>query len=118
MTAWRRGAKPPAWYPRRGEVCLLNLDRQRPALVLSSDALNAHSLEVCVLPISSVEHRAFSMRVKLPSGDGGLSRDSWVKCDQPTTVEKESVLYPTLGRVRPDGMAVIEAAVKRALDLP
>lgn len=117
MTAWRRGAKPPAWYPRRGDVCLLNLDKQRPALVLSSDALNAHSLDICVLPISTVQHLAFSMRVKLKASEGGLNRDSWVKCDQPTTIEKHSVAYPPLGRLRFESMEMVEAAVKSALDL-
>ena len=117
MTIWRRGSKPVRWYPRRGEVCLFELDKQRPALVLSSDALNAHSLDICVLPISSVEHIAFSLRVKLKPGDGGLTRESWVKCDQPTTVEKQSALYPPLGRVRSESMKTVEAAVKLALDL-
>ena len=118
MTAWRRGAKVAGWYPRRGDVCLLDLDKQCPALVLSSDALNAHSLDICVLPISTVQHMTFSMRVKLKAGDGGLRRDSWVKCDQPTTVEKQSVAYPPLGRLRSESMEMVEAAVKRALELP
>src|ERR1039458_6367259 len=26
MTTWRRGTKPARWYPRRGEVCLIDLD--------------------------------------------------------------------------------------------
>jgi len=33
---------------RRGEVCLFALDKERPALVISSDAINRHSLDVCV----------------------------------------------------------------------
>ncbi|MGC2107922.1 MAG: type II toxin-antitoxin system PemK/MazF family toxin [Candidatus Korobacteraceae bacterium] len=115
--AWRRGPKPSGWYPRRGEVCLIDLHKQRPALVLSSDALNAHSLDICVLPISTVEHKAFSLRVQLHAGDGGLNRDSWAKCDQPTTIQKETVLYPPLGRLRTDSMEKVEAAVKRALEL-
>jgi mRNA-degrading endonuclease toxin of MazEF toxin-antitoxin module len=117
MTAWRRGSKPVGWYPRRGEICLLDLDKQRPAVVISNDALNAYSLDVCVLPISSVEHKAFSMRVKLTSGEAGLNRASWVKCDQPTTVEKQLAAYPPLGRLRLESLEMVETAVKRALDL-
>lgn len=115
---WRRGNKPPGWHPRRGEVCLIDLDKERPALILSSDSLNAFSLDVCVLPISTSEHKAFSLRPKIHAGEGGLNRDSWVKCDQATTVEKQLVVYPPLGSVSPASMVKIEAAVKAALDLP
>ncbi len=117
MTGWRRGTKPVRWYPRRGEVCLIDLDKQRTALVISSDSLNAHSLEVCVLPISTAEHKTFSLRPKLSAGEGGLKRDSWAKCDQPTTVEKQLVIYPPLGALPSTSMQRIEAAVKLALDL-
>jgi mRNA-degrading endonuclease toxin of MazEF toxin-antitoxin module len=117
MTTWPRGTKPARWYPRRGEVCLIDLDKERPALVISSDSLNAHSLDVCVLPISSAEHKAFSLRPKLKAAEGGLHRDSWVKCDQPATVEKQLVIYPPLGTLASASMQRIETAVKAALDL-
>lgn len=117
MTTWRRGTKPVSWYPRRGEVCLVGLDKERPALILSSDSLNAHSLDVCVLPISTAEHRAFSLRPKLKAGEGGLDRESWIKCDQPTTLEKQLVIYPPLGRLSPASMEKVRAAVKAALEL-
>jgi mRNA interferase MazF len=117
MTAWQRATKPAKWYPRRGEVCLIDLDKQRPALVISSDSLNAHSLDVCVLPISTAEHKAFSLRPKLKAGEGGLNRESWVKCDQPTTVEKQLAIYPPLGTLALASMQRIEIALKVALDL-
>jgi mRNA interferase MazF len=117
MTNWRRGTKPVSWYPRRGEVCLVALDKERPALILSGDSLNAHSLDVCVLPISTAEHRAFSLRPKLKAGEGGLNRESWIKCDQPTTLEKHLVIYPPLGRLSPASMEKVGAAVKAALEL-
>jgi mRNA interferase MazF len=98
-------------------VCLIDLDKQRGALVISSDSLNAHSLDVCVLPISTAEHQAFSLRPKLKAGEGGLNRDSWVKCDQPTTVEKQLVIYPALGTLASASMQKIENALKVALDL-
>jgi mRNA-degrading endonuclease toxin of MazEF toxin-antitoxin module len=118
MSAWKRANKPSGWFPRRGEVCLIDLDKERPAVILSSDGLNAHSLDVCVLPISTAEHRAFSLRPKVKAGDGGLKHDSWVKCDQPTTVEKILVIYPPLGSLSAATMQAIETAVKAALQLP
>jgi mRNA interferase MazF len=114
----RRGSKPPGWYPQRGEVCLFILDKERPALVISSDALNIHSPDVCVVPISTVEHRAFSLRPKIKAGDGGLRRDSWIKCDRATTVEKASAVYPPLGRMSEQSLTRVGEAVKRALELP
>lgn len=117
MTAWKRGTKPSGWYPRRGEVCLIDLDKERPALILTSDSLNAHSLDVCILPISTAEHKAFSLRPKLKAGEAGLKYDSWVKCDQPTTVEKDLVVYPPLGALSAASMQKVEGAVKASLDL-
>jgi mRNA-degrading endonuclease toxin of MazEF toxin-antitoxin module len=118
MTAWKRGTRPSGWYPRRGEVCLIDPDKERPALIFSSDSLNAHSLDVCILPISTGEYRAFSLRPKLKAGEAGLKYDSWVKCDQPTTVEKDLVVYPPLGSLSTSSMHSVEAAVKASLDLP
>jgi len=113
----KRVAAPAGWFPRRGEVCLLLLDKERPALVVSSDSLNRHSLDICVVPISTVEHRAFSLRPKVPAGEGGLDRDSWVKCDKVTTVEKQRAIYPPLGTLKKESLQRIEQAIKRALEL-
>ena len=45
---------PSGWFPRRGEVYLVRLDMQRPALVISADALNRHALDVCVVPMTTL----------------------------------------------------------------
>jgi mRNA-degrading endonuclease toxin of MazEF toxin-antitoxin module len=70
-----------------------------------------------VLPISTAEDKAFSLRPRVNAGDGGLSRDSWVICDQPTTVEQQLAIYPPLGTLSQASMHAIEAALKAALDL-
>lgn len=115
---WKRGIKPPGWYPRRGDVCLFTLDKERPALVISTDALNRFSLDLCIVPISTKEHRQFSLRPKLNAGDGGLEYDSWVKCDQVTTLEKRLAVYPPLGSLSAPSLATVEAAIRVALELP
>lgn len=104
--------------PRRGEVCLFALDKERPALIVSSNALNRHALDVCVVPLSTVEHRAFSLRPKLRVGDGGLERDSWAKCDQVTTIEKARAVYPPLGILSRATLERVQQAIKQALELP
>jgi len=114
----KRVAAPAGWFPKRGEICLFALDKERPALVISSDALNRHSLDVCVAPISTTEHKAFRLRPNLRAGEGGLDRDSWVKCDQVTTLEKANAVYPPLGALSAVAMEKIEQAIKLALDLP
>ncbi len=108
---------PVGWYPRRGEVYWLRLDKSRPALIISSDALNRHALDVCVVPITSVAHGQFSLRVRIHAGEGGLGKDSWAKCDQVTTVEKQVVSYPPLGRLSLAVLRPIEQGVRLALDL-
>jgi mRNA interferase MazF len=116
--ALKRAATPAGWFPKRGEICLFALDKERPAVVISSNALNRHSLDVCVVPLSAVEHRAFSLRPKLRAGEGGLDRDSWVKCDRVATVGKARAVYPPLGSVSQTAMEKMELAIKLALDLP
>jgi mRNA interferase MazF len=113
----KRVAAPAGWFPKRGEVCLFALDKQRPAVVISSNALNRHSLDVCVVPLSTVEHKAFSLRPKLRAGEGGLDRDSWIKCDQVTTIEKAQAVYPPLGALSQAALEKMELAIKLALDL-
>lgn len=105
-------------FPHRGEICLVRLDKNRPALVISSDALNRHSLDVCVVPVTSVEHGKFTLRVELQAGEGGLDRRSWAKCDQVTTLEKTLLRYPPLGRLSAAALARVESAIKTALELP
>jgi len=114
----RRRAAPPGWFPKRGEVCLISLDEERPAIVISSDALNRHSLHISVVPVSTAEHRVFSLRPRLRAGSGGLDRESWAKCDQVTTVAKSRAVYPPLGVLETADLARIELAIKQALELP
>ena len=95
----------------------MRLDKETPALVISSNALNRHALDICVVPLTSVEHRSFALRVELRAGEGGLSRRSWAKCDQVTTLEKALVKYPPLGRLSAGSLSRVESAIKTALEL-
>ena len=109
---------PSGWFPRRGEVYLVRLDKDRPALVISADALNRYALDVCVVPMTSVARAKFSLRIQVAPGEGGLNRDSWPKCDQVTTLEKSLLLYPPLGRLTDEKLKIIEQGIKLALQLP
>ena len=108
---------PSGWFPRRGEVYLVRLDKDRPALVIAADALNRYALDVCVVPMTTVTRPKFSLRVQVKPGEGGLSRDSWAKCDQVTTLEKDLLVYPPLGRLTDHALKTIEQGIKLALQL-
>jgi mRNA interferase MazF len=99
-------------------VYWLRLDKDRPALIISSDVLNRHALDVCVVPITSVHHGRFALRVAIQAGDGGLARNSWAKCDQVATLDKQLVVYPPLGRLSSETLRRIEDGIRLALDLP
>jgi len=112
-----RNSPPSGWYPKRGEVYLVKLDKPRPAVILSVDALNRSALDVCLVPITSVQHAKFSVRVLIQPPEGGLDRDSWAKCDQVTTLEKTYLQYPALGALSKSTLETIQEQVRIALGL-
>ncbi len=69
----------------RDDLALQELDKLRPVIILSVDALNKFALDACVVPVTTKQHAQFSMRVPLKAKDGGLQHDCWAKCDQITT---------------------------------
>lgn len=113
MTVSRSG-----WFPKRGEVYLVQLDKPRPAVVLSVDAINKFALDVCVIGLTTVQHGKFSMRVPIKRGDANLRFDCWAKCDQVTTIEKTYLSYPPLGVLSGKALERIEEQVKICLGLP
>lgn len=106
-----------ASYPKRGEIYLANLDKPRPAIILSVDQLNRHALDVCVVPITTKQHVRFVLRVPLKKGDGGLDADCWAKCDQVTMLEKVSLRPRPLGALSAAKLQEVERQVKFALGL-
>lgn len=108
---------PQGWYPKRGEVYLVQLDKPRPAIILSVDPLNKFALDVCVVAVTSVEHRKFSMRVPIKKGDANLNFDCWAKCDQVTTLEKSLLRYPAIGVLSAVTLRQIEDQVRVCLGL-
>ena len=106
-----------AWYPKRSEVYLVQLDKPRPAVVLSVDAINKFALDVCVVAITSVEHKKFSVRVPIRKGEGNLRFDCWAKCDQVTTLEKSLLKQPPIGALSAATLRRIEEQVRVCLGL-
>jgi mRNA interferase MazF len=87
-------------FPKRGEIYFVSLDptigsevgKTRPALVISNDVNNENADTVTVLPITSKTTTVYPFEVFLNKGDGGLSEDSKVKCNQIRTIDKKRLV--------------------------
>ncbi|MBI3659715.1 type II toxin-antitoxin system PemK/MazF family toxin [Candidatus Acetothermia bacterium] len=106
--------------PQRGEIWLAKIlgeRKRRPCLILSADWLNRFAHDVSVVPITTVKRKAFPTRIELDVGEGGLREQSWAKCDQVTTIDKQRLGRAALGRLSSVQLVEIEDAVRRALKL-
>ena len=107
MTSYRRGQIYWGWH-----------DKRRPLLVVSIDARNERANDVIVVPCST-NLREAPTHVKLSRGEGGLPRDSVLKCEQITTLEKTKLEQAPMGLpIRTGRMAEVERAVLRAIGIP
>lgn len=115
---------PPAPSPLRGEVWMLNLDPTRgheqggtrPALILSVDVFNAGPADlVIVLPITS-RSKGVRSHVTVQPPEGGLSVESFIKCEDVRSVAKER-LHRRLGGISSRTMAEVEDKLRILLNL-
>ena len=103
---------------RRGHLYWAQLEKRRPVLVVSIDARNERASDVIVIPCSTTLREA-PAHVRLARGEGGVPRDSMLKCEQITTLKKEDVDPLPLGAALKSGrMAEVERAVLRAIGIP
>ena len=104
--------------PRRGHLYWVNLDKRRPALVLSPDYRNELAGDVIVVP-SSTRLRPAPTHVLLRRGQGGLPESTVLECEQITTLAKSDVHGPPLGSPLPLGvLRAVVRAVLRAIGVP
>ena len=103
---------------RRGQIYWAWLDKRRPALVVSIDARNDRANDVLVVPCST-NLRESPTHVRLLRGEGGLPRDSVLKCEQIGAAEKASLEPTPIGLpIRSGRMAEVERAILRAIGIP
>ena len=103
---------------RRGHIYWAQLEKRRPALVVSVDARNDRANDVIVVPCSTTMREA-PTHVRLMRGEGGLRQDSVLKCEQVTTLKKHQIDTMPLGLpLRPARMREVERAVLRAIGIP
>jgi mRNA interferase MazF len=96
------------------EICLVRLDRTRPALVLTREAARAAMTKVTVAPITSTI-KGLSSEVRLGPGNG-LDHDCVVSLDNVLTVPTDS-LGRIVGYLSHRQEAQLARAVVMAYDL-
>ena len=96
------------------EICLVRLDKTRPALVLTRDAARGAMTKVTVAPLTTtVKGLSSELRV---GRDNGLDHDCAVALDNVVTVPK-SLLGRTIGYLTTDQETQLARAVVVAYDL-
>jgi mRNA interferase MazF len=109
---------------KRGDIFLVNFDptlgaeiqKTRPALVVSNDINNVHSPIVSISPITSNVTRVYSFEVEIPAGTGGLKIRSKIMVPQTRAVDKIR-LIKKLGQLTPSIMAEVDQALRIHYDL-
>lgn len=93
-------------FPKRGEIYLVCLDpsigaeinKTRPALIISNDINNQVAQTITVIPITSNIAKVYPFETLLPSQGSGLSKNSKTKCNQIRTIDKKR-LVKRLGKI-------------------
>lgn len=106
-------------FPKRGQIYLVCLDptigseinKIRPALIISNNRNNQYSQTVTVIPISSTNiEKIYPFEALLPPGKSGLSKNSKAKCSQIRTIDKKRLLKIS-GRISPEKLIEVEKAL-------
>lgn len=111
-------------FPKRGEIFLVSLDptigseinKTRPALVISNDINNKYSSTVTVIPITSKVEKVFPFEVLFLPGQSGLLKESKAKCNQIRTIDKRRLIKP-LGEISIETIQQVEDALRLHLGM-
>ena len=110
-------------YPGRGHIYWVKVPgepdaKRRPALVVSVDARNRLANDVMVVPASTTLRPSVT-HVRLREGQGGVPRESVLKCEQLTTLPKDRLFDGALGGpLSASAMAAVEKAILRSIGVP
>lgn len=110
---------------KRGQIYWVALDptlgaeiqKTRPALVVSNDIGNVHSPLVTVLPITSKADHISPFEVPLRAGQGGLKGGGKIKANEIRTIDKKRLRGKPVGHLDPGTIVVVNDAIKIHLAL-
>ncbi len=110
-------------FPRRGEVWLVSLDptvghevqKTRPAVVVTNDIYNEHNWVVLVVPLTSRGDPAYDQVAVVPP-DGCVANPSVTLPDQVRAVDRQR-LVKRLGALAPGTIQQIDRSLRIVLDL-
>jgi len=109
---------------KRGEIWLIDFNPTkgreqagvRPALVFSVDQFNSSRADkVVTIPLTS-KNKGISLDVKLIPPDGGVTKNSYVKCEDLRSLSKDR-LIEKWGEVSSEKMKEVESKIKLLLGL-
>jgi mRNA interferase MazF len=108
----------------RGEVWLVDLNPTRgheqagtrPALVVSADEFNHGPAGLVILVPMTTTERGIPLHVRVDPPEGGLSRRSFIKCEDVRSVSEQR-LVRHLGVVSPDTLALVADRLRIVLEL-
>ena len=84
----------------QGDIYLINLDptyhtevgKARPGLIISLNAMNHHSPRLIIAPITSSIGKLYPFELLIPTGVGGLVKDSKIMLDQIRALDKKRLI--------------------------
>lgn len=109
--------------PRRGDVWMVSLDptvgheiqKTRPAIVITSDVYNTHNWVAVVMPITSHAKAEYD-QVLIQPPEGGVDAPSVTLPDQLRALDRQRLIR-RLGRLSPETMSKIDHSLRIVLDL-
>jgi mRNA interferase MazF len=109
-------------YPRQGKIYLIRAlktlgdTKKRPALVISLNIRNQFSSSVLVVPLTSdLSGGETPTRILIKAGEGGLSKDSLVLCDNISAVRKIYLEHGPYGSVSLESLQRVQQGIQIAI---
>lgn len=105
---------------KRGEIYYVDLEpvrgremqKLRPAVVVSNDIVNKNAAVVVICPITDAFGKTSKMHVFVSKDQGGLTKDSIVHCGQIRAIDKDERIGNKIGDMPEDIMSKIESGIK------
>ena len=87
------------WYPRQGEVYSCQLDKIRPAIIVSPDSENKSKHSAMVVPLTTQDRDNYGRSFALSAVDCGLRNRSWAKLAAAQEIDHDAILDNPIGKL-------------------